>query len=486
MYFEMKRLFNKINTILLLGLIFSLSGCKEELYKINTSFYDDKQMLIKNPLNKGEMIDTLRIEQANTDKIMIEEANDPNLVLLPEAFIYNAQFDSVVTVSEDGTLIPVSRGTSRLDITFRADNKHKISIIVEVYKEYHAIDAIEASSLEGTVVEVNEPYDLSKAIIVLPVNADNKKLHFSMTDVSKQYATITDEGVITGIKATGRNKAIVQVVSDENDTIQTTFGVQVVNEILITAVNILPALDGLEIGMGEAVDLNLCTSVSPATVNDKNKKLSFVLLEGENVLTLSKDGVIRSIGIGTARLKATSKNGKFKEFTIYVKTGLTELTRLLWTVKTSLDYGYSPDGTTGMPEHMFDNNATTFFSVVKPGKTYNDRYTPAGHVPYFIVDMKSVQKFNYVRWNHRSSNTNNYLRVWGIDIAGSNDGETFTDIQTGIVIPVVNNITTYHFPILVSEYRYVKVSLVKWSDNSEGGSTTGSTMQVAEFGLGFE
>lgn len=482
----MKRNFYKISSILFLGIVFVLYACKDEFYEINYSFYDGKQMTIKNPLQKGEVFDTLRIEQANTDKIMIEEASDPNLVLLPEAFIYKVEYDSIATVSEDGTLTPISRGTTRLDICFRADNKHKISIIVEVYKEFHAVDAIEASSLEGTVVEVNEPYNLSKSIIVLPVNADNKKVHFSMTDASKQYATITDEGIITGIKATGRNKAIVQVVSDENDSIRTTFGVQVVNEILITAVNILPALDGLEIGIGEVIDLNLCTSVSPATVNDKNKKLTFQLLQGENVLSLSPEGVIKSIGVGTARIKATSKNGKFKEFTINVKTGLTELTRLLWSVKTSLDYGYCPDGTTGMPEHMFDNNATTYFSVVKPGKTYNDRYTPASHIPNFIVDMKSVQKFNYVRWNHRSSNTNDYLRVWGIDIAGSNDGETFYDIKTDIKIPVVNNITTYHLPIPVSEYRFVKVSLSKWSDNSEGGSTSGSTIQVAEFGLGYE
>ena len=476
----------KISTILLLGFLFVFSGCKEELYEINTSFYDNKQMLIKNPLNRGDVIDTLRIEQTNTDKIMIEEANDPNLVLLPEAFIYKVEFDSVVTVSEDGTLTPVSRGTSRLDIVFRADNKHTISIIVEVYKEYHAVTAIEASSLEGTVVEVNEPYDLSKSIIVLPVNADNKKLHFSMTEASKQYASITDEGVVSGIKATGRNKAIVQVVSDEDPTKKDTFGIQVVNEILITAVNILPALDGLEIGIGETIDLNLCTSVSPATVNEKNTKLTFELLEGEGVLSLSEEGIIKSVGEGSARVKATSKNGKFKEFTIHVKTGLTELTRLLWTVETSLDYGYCPDGTTGMPEHMFDNNATTFLSIVKPGKTYNDRYTPATHIPYFIVDMKSIQKFNYVRWNHRSSNTNDYLRVWGIDIAGSNDGENFTDIQSGIEIPVSNNTTTYRLPVNTSEYRYVKVVLAKWSDNSEGGSTTGSTMQIGEFGLGFD
>lgn len=479
----MKKTFYTI-TLGLFVLIFT--ACKENLFQVNDSYYNDKTIVLKNSLREGPEFDTLRIEQTNTEKIMMKEMNNPNIVLLPEAFIYKVQHDSIVTVGEDGTLTPVSRGTTQLEILFRADKKHKTTVIVEVYKQYFPVDGIEASALEGTVVEVNEPFDLSKSIIVLPVSADNKKLHFSMAETSKQYASITDQGVITGIKATGRNKAVIQVVSDENDTIKTTFGVQVVNEILITAVNIHPALDGLEMGLGETLDLNLCTSVSPSTVNLKNQKLSFQILEGADVLSLDETGVIKAMNTGAAKLRASSKNGKFKEFTIKVKLGLTDLTRILWTVQSSLDYGYCPDGNTGKPADMFDNNATTFFSIVKPGKTYNDRHTPASHIPYFIVDMKTSQKFNYIRWNHRSSSTNNYLRIWGIEIAGSNDAVNFTDIKTEISIPVESNIPTYHLPIPLSEYRYVKVSMTKWSDNSVGGTTEGSTMQVAEFGLGLE
>lgn len=483
---KMNTKLSKPGSLLLLGILLIMVACKDELYKINETFYDDKEIVVKNPLQKGETMDTLRIEQSNVDKIMMEELNDPNLVLLPESFIYKVKYDSIVEVGEDGSLTPVSRGTTPLDIIFRADPKHKISLIVHVYKQYHAVESLVANSLEGTIVEVNEPYDLSKAIIILPVNADNKGLHFAMAEGSEKFATITEEGIVKGLKATGRNKATVRVFSNENDSITTTFGIKVVEEILITSVNILPALDGLEISIGESIDLNLCTSVSPSTVNIKNQKLNFELLSGNTVLSLDTSGMIKAIGIGSARLKATSKNGKFKEFTIVVKSGLTDLTRLLWSVKSSLDYGYSPDGTTGKPEDMFDNNATTYFCIVKPGKTFNDRYTPTSHIPYFIVDMKSVQKFNYIRWNHRSNNSSDFLRVWGVEIAGSHDGENFTEIQTGITIPVQSNLNAYHLPVPESEYRYVKISLVRWSDNSENGSTSGSTLQIAEFGLGNE
>ncbi|MCK9506904.1 MAG: discoidin domain-containing protein [Pigmentiphaga sp.] len=482
----MKTIYNKINiSLLLIGMMVLFFACQDEFYTINQNFYKDKQIVVRNPLIKGDEIDTLRIELNNTEQIMLEELTDSSLVFDSKAFVYKVMYDSIAAVEEDGTIIPASRGTTPLDIIFRSDCELRTSVIIQVYKEYHAVEEIFVPDIaSNAIVEIGEPVDLLPLLIVLPVNADNKGIKFYMEPNSEQYANITEEGVITGIKSTGRNKANIIVISDENPDIQAVFGVKVVDEIIITSVNVLAGLDGIEIGLGETIDLNLCTSVSPNTVNENNRKLNFELLEGSDVLSLNEAGIVRAIGIGTARLKAVSKNNLFKEFNIHVKTGLTDFTRLLWTITTSLDYGFVPDGTTGMAEDMFDNNNLTFFSITKPGKTYNDKHTPADHIPYFIVDMKSVQKFNYIRWNHRANNTYDYLRAWGVDLYGSIDGEEFSKIQEEINIPIESNTTTYRIDVPESEYRYVKVYITKWSDNS-GGSTSGSTIQIAEFGLGY-
>lgn len=482
----MKTNLYKIAGVLFLGLILLMNACKEDYYSIDNSFYDNMQIKVRNPLLKGDVIDTLQIEISNVDLIMIEEVSDPDFVFFAESFIFKVEHDSIATVDEEGNLTPVSRGTTRLDITFRSNPSLSTAIIIEVYREYRPVTEIQVpSAVTSTIIEVGESYDLASMLIVLPVNADNKKLHFTMSANSTGWASITDDGIITGIGNSGRNKATIQVVSDDNPEVKASFGVQVVNEILISSVNVVAGLDGAEIGLGETIDLNLCTFVLPSTVNEKNKKLTFTLLEGESVLSLDENGVIKAIGYGTARLKATSKNNMSKEFSIVVKAGLTDLLRLFWTVTTSVSYGYVPDGTTGMAKDMFDNNNTTFFGVTKPGKTYNDCHTPADHIPYFVVDMKSAQTFNYIRWNHRTNSSYDYLRVWGIDIAGSNDGETWTDIQSDIAIPYANYSITHYLTIPESTYRYVKVMLTKWSDNS-GGSTSGSTMQIAEFGLGYK
>ncbi|MDR0823793.1 MAG: discoidin domain-containing protein, partial [Prevotella sp.] len=180
----------------------------------------------------------------------------------------------------------------------------------------------------------------------------------------------------------------------------------------------------------------------------------------------------------------------FKELTLTVNNSAW-IDRSFWTINTSIVYAngqnYVTDGATGKAEHILDGDTGTFLSLVKPGKSYaaggSTYVTPADHQLYFIIDMGVAQKFNYIQWAHRAGNSNNYLRVWGIGVYGSNDGTSFTAIKTGIDIPYGSITPPQELPIPSSEYRYVKVTIEKWSDNS-GGSKSGSTVQISEFNLG--
>ncbi|MDR0506654.1 MAG: M60 family metallopeptidase [Dysgonamonadaceae bacterium] len=184
----------------------------------------------------------------------------------------------------------------------------------------------------------------------------------------------------------------------------------------------------------------------------------------------------------------------------------TDIDRTNWavTTQTATNYGYVVDGTTGLPEHMFDDNAATFLSLVKPGKNYGAvPKQPSDFIPSFTVDMQSAQTFDYIKWRHRGGNSYKYLRVYGIDIEISNDGTNFTKINTDIVwipniagyttsTPEVTDPNTYKIDVPQSTGRYVRIRLVMWSDIYSSrhpdypgtGSGSGSTMQIAEFGLG--
>ena len=59
------------------------------------------------------------------------------------------------------------------------------------------------------------------------------------------------------------------------------------------------------------------------------------------------------------------------------------INRFYWTVTTQTadDYGYVPDGETGLPEHLFDGDAGTFLALVKPGKSFQGKIEAAGWTP---------------------------------------------------------------------------------------------------------
>ena len=242
---------------------------------------------------------------------------------------------------------------------------------------------------------------------------------------------------------------------------------------------------------GRTAKMSLVVKVLPTNASYQN--LAFTLAEGsEAFVELSESGVVKGVAAGEAKINvaAVDESGVTDVITLNI-IGNIRLNRDSWTVSTSITYkngnNYVTDGTTGNPEHLFDNKTTTYLSLVKPGKSYGSDYTAAGiNEPlYFVVDMGAEQTFNYFTWMHRSTNGYNYLRAWGISMYGSNDGKNFIEIKSDIDIPYENNTDEIVIAIPESTYRYVKVQFVKWSDLVTG-STSGGTLQVAEFGLGRE
>jgi hypothetical protein len=471
----------------LLALTLVWNACKEDYYTINDDSYNDKTIEVKNTL----VNDTLQIELFNTDQISVQEVSDPDIIFDPRAFIYTVEHDSILAVSEDGIIQPLARGVSKIFIEFRANPALATSVIVEVHKDYHPVERLQVpAAVANLLVEQGYTLDLSPYIVVFPEYADNKQLHFTMDDASQAFASVSDSGLITGITP---SEITIHIVSDDNPEVTATAKLTVVSEIEITDIVLHAKLDTTTLGLGETINLDEVTGVLPANVNVVNRKLKFEVISGSGVVLL-EDALLTAAGAGTARLKVTAKNNISKEFTVHVDADKRDLTRNFWTVTTSALYSngqnYVTDGSTGKPEDMFDENAATFLSLTKPGKTYNGSAgPPAGSYNYFIVDMKAPCRFSSIRWNHRSGNSYPYLRVWGIDLEGSSDGETWETIRRAIALPNTSGAATgadnerHDIPLTNEyEYRYVKVSLTQWSDNS-GGETSGSTMQIGEFGL---
>lgn len=184
-------------------------------------------------------------------------------------------------------------------------------------------------------------------VLVTPYYADNTALNYESLNID--IFTITNEGVITGVKP-GIGK--VKVSSLDGTDIIAIFTIQITSPETVSDISFVDAND-LFIIKGEE-PLQLKWTVLPVTA--VNKEVIFTSSD-ETVATVDGDGKVTAISSGTVTITATAKDGagalgicKVKIYGIYQ-----ELDRSAWTATaTSYQNGNNP-------ERAFDGNGNTMW-----------------------------------------------------------------------------------------------------------------------------
>jgi len=387
-------------------------------------------------------------------------------------------------------------------------------------------EAAYLQSINGMQITLKDNATLQLTPFFMPQDASNKKVIYS--NKYSNLMEVSESGLITA-KAPGTDTLTVSAT--DGSGVKTSYQVLITDHLVkATAINVTAAGSNivLKIG-GTSFDLGACVTLSPA--DTWNTAVTYKSND-ESIVAVSADGIVTPVGVGSTTITITTADGSNISRNVNATVqdlvqNWVEISHVNWTVttQTGTGYDYVRDGwsatlgefTTGQPEHLFDGDAGTYLSLCKPGKGYSPGNgadpiptQPSDFLPSFTVDMKSQQSFNYIKWCHRygnnpagGGNNYNYLRVYGVNVYGSNDGSAFTQINTeGLVwIPNVNGYvgqggtadpTVYTIEIPASTYRYVKIELAMWSDiyNSQNsdypgtGAAAGSSMQIGEFGLG--
>ena len=274
--------------------------------------------------------------------------------------------------------------------------------------------------------------------------------------------------------------ASMTVVYDENHQVEMTLtqGSAPVTPITNFLFDNLPE----EVNLLGTVALNEVIVAEPANAS-YHEFLYTIPEEHQEGISIDENGVLTAKQPGTYTFTVTSPDEEAfsKEATITVGN---YYDRSAWTVETSMTYlyegeeiNYVPDGTTGMPEDMFDGNSnSTFFCLVKPGQTNNNCTTPADAVLSFTVNMGTQIDFNGFLIAHRGNNNALGLRIRGVALYGSNDGENFTKLGDNYSIPTSpveiekDMPDTYH-------YQYIKVEYTDWD------KVNSKSIQISEFNL---
>lgn len=467
---------------LITTLLVVISCSSEYEYKTDYSSYKDVKLNV-------ELVDdnnVLNVKRANGTHVLTIGVTPADVFIDSKAYIYEISDKTIATAEKDGTLNLLKVGETTITVKFRGNQEIFTTCTLKVAPTLVTELKVSTRTIS---VEEGKTLDLTEYINAIPLSADNTVLNFVVKEGYEEIAEVTEGSTVFGKQ---KGTAVIVATTTDGSNLSAEMTVNVTGKIPVSEIklNAVDKLQGKTIGINQNFNLSSAIKVLPS--NASNPILKYKVTEGSNTVSIDENtGLFTTLAPGNVKIKVetTDGSGIFSELSFSVDNTIKFFEPALWIPDTSIRYSkngqnYVTDGNTGMPEHLFDGSTTTFLSLVKPGKTYDGyKADPISTPLYFTIDMGAPNKFNCIKWAHRSINNYPYLRAWGIAMYGSNDGVSYTEIKSNIDIPYSSNAAPLEIDIPESEYRYIKVQYTKWSDIA-GGEKSGSSIQVAEFNLG--
>lgn len=154
-------------------------------------------------------------------------------------------------------------------------------------------------------VAVGKKIKLTTTVKVTPNKSANKKVTYKSSN--KKIATVSSVGNVKGVK---RGSCKITVTSKKNKKKKAKISVKVVKQVTKVKLNTTSAM----IYAGNSMTLK--ATLSPTSGSYKKVTWS---TSDKSVATVSKDGVVKGVGAGTVKIKATSVEGTKKSETCTIK-----------------------------------------------------------------------------------------------------------------------------------------------------------------------
>ena len=309
-------------------------------------------------------------------------------------------------------------------------------------------------------------------IKLLPVASIDKSNYqrFTYSSSDESIFTVNGEGIITGVK---RGEATLTVQSVSNKNLAKTYTIRILPN-LVTSIELPLDYQNYKMVVGDVLDFKEIINVLPATADD----LTVTYTSSDNsIASITDNGILTAKSAGSVDIviEAADGGGASAICSINIASELTgDFPRTKWTITTS--HEFTPDGSTGAPEDMLDDNFNTFLSIKKPGKA---EHIPIGSILHFTIDLNATYPFDYFRWGHRGNNTISGLRVSEVELQGSNNGVDFDILETGLAIDISSSVKEYTVNLQQSySYRYVRFIITGYL------ASPSSAVQISEINIG--
>ncbi|MBQ2770359.1 MAG: Ig domain-containing protein [Clostridia bacterium] len=193
--------------------------------------------------------------------------------------------EAVATVDDKGVVTAIGYGDAEITATGNNGTQGKAKIHVDIWPE--------AMSL---VSEMGIAYEGDSQTLILNTKPDYAVVEgIAWESSDPAVATVDNKGVVTGVKG---GTATITATAPNGTEASYTLEVQVEP----TAVT----LSETKLEQGRGDEVTLTATVSPAEADQSN--LVWASSDG-NVVTVTKDGVLNFVGLGSATVTATAPNG---------------------------------------------------------------------------------------------------------------------------------------------------------------------------------
>ena len=225
--------------------------------------------------------------------------------VLPEnAYNKNVSFESadagIAAVNANGVVTGVSAGETTITVTTE-DGGFTGACTINVYNQ-----AVTGVTIEPSEAELPAGYSMKLTATVLPENATNKNVVYSVDDES--ILSVDQDGNITGLSL-----GIATVTVTTEDGGFTASAEITVIPVQVTGVSISPK--SVSVALGHTIQLT--ASITPS--NAANKNLSWSVSD-ETIISVDGQGTVTGLSGGTATVTVTTEDGGFSasaEITVY-------------------------------------------------------------------------------------------------------------------------------------------------------------------------
>ena len=217
---------------------------------------------------------------------------------LPEnAYNKNVSFESadagIAAINANGVVTGVSAGETTITVTTE-DGGFTGACAINVYNQ-----AVTGVTIEPSEAELNVGSSTKLTATVLPENASNKNVVYSVDDES--ILSVDQDGNVTGLSL---GTATVTVTTEDGGF--SASAEITVMPVRVTGVGISPEAASVDLGR----TIQLTASITPSNATNKNLSWS---VSDETIISVDGQGTVTGLSFGTATVTVTTEDGGFSD-----------------------------------------------------------------------------------------------------------------------------------------------------------------------------